>query len=139
MPHMRIHGPNFHLEHSLPQQALDAQTSKLTLPDHMPEQKVERCLLLLDVARVGTEIVAQWLPPGQKHLGRRKPKNTKTAPRILFHATAHELGRYCIFADTPRSYNCHWVLWMTHPDCIPYRFRGVWALDKHLYKQRVKA
>lgn len=138
MAQLRLQGPDFTLEHtSLNEHAIDAQNSRLTLPNHMPVQAEERCLLTLDVMAVGTTLTAQWLPEGQKHLAKRKPENPETAPRVLFHATVNQLGRYCVFATTPRSYNCHWVLWMHHPDMQPYRFRSVWGLENYRYGQRV--
>jgi hypothetical protein len=138
MPLLRLEGPDYSLLHTtLPEQALDAQNRRFTLPNHIPAQSDERCLLNLDVVRAGTTIVSQWLPEGQKFLARRRPNTPAGEPRVIFHAVINQVGRYCVFADVPRSYNCHWVLWMHHDDCQPYRFRCVWALQNYYYRQEV--
>ena len=138
MPDLRLEGPNFTLESStLPEQALSARNRKFMLPGHMPAPKHERLLLSLKILVPGTELIAQWLPVGQKHLAGRRPSNPGTVPRLIFHATVNEEGFYKVYSDTPGNYNCHWVLWMHHDDCMPLRYRCVWGHGSQMCVQKV--
>lgn len=137
MPTVRLEGPDYTLERTtLPEQALSAMNRRFTMPNHMPQEAEERRILRLVVTEVGTTITAEWCNPGSgKFEARTRPRNVHSRSRLIFHATCNEAGTYTVYATVPRNYNCHWVLWMDHEDCIPYRYRCHWGLTNHIYKQ----
>lgn len=137
-PTLRVEGPVTVLNTMLPLQALGARDKRMSMPTDMPEQLQERCLVRVQVIRAGTDIVAKWLPPGNPGHERR-PVDPAADPNLIMHVTADEPGAVCIFSTVNRKHNCHWLLWMTHPECVNWRWRCVWGLDGYSYKQRLSA
>jgi hypothetical protein len=138
MPNLRLTGEDITFNDTrLPAQALSGQARRYTLPDHMPDHFEERKVCTIIVRAPGTVLTAQWCNPGQHKSVRRRPMNTRGVSKLLFDATVNSPGKVEIYASVARNYNAHWVMWLEHNDAVPWRWRCVWGMDNHIYRQRL--